>query len=89
MDRKAKLLKAGCGEPTVMSQAGRVGSKPGEGAEDGHGHRAPLCALVPGDSVPGDSVPGDSDEVSSFLRLKFGPCELDMGPYSMPDNKHL
>ena len=84
MDRKAELLKAGCGEPTVMSQAGRVGSKPGEGAEDGHGHRAPLCALV-----PGDSVPGDSDEVSSFLRLKFGPCELDMGPYSMPDNKHL
>ena len=52
----AQLLKAGCGEPGIMSQAGRVGTKPGEGAEDGHGHRAPRCALVPGDDVPGDSV---------------------------------
>ena len=51
----AQLLKAGCGEPGIMSQAGRVGTKPGEGAEDGHGHRAPRCALVPGDDVPGDS----------------------------------
>ena len=76
---KAELLKAGCGEPGIMSQAGRVSTKPDEGAKNGHGHRAPWCYLVP----------GDSDEVSSFVRLKFGPCELDMAPYSMPDNKPL
>ena len=56
-----------------MSWAGRVGMKPVEGAEDGHGHTAPRCSLV-----PEDNVPGDSDEVSSFVRLNFGPRDLDM-----------
>ena len=60
-----------------MSRAGRVGLKPGEGAEDGHGHTAPRYVWT-SSLVPEDNVPRDSDEVSSFVRLNFGPCDLDM-----------
>lgn len=31
----------------------------------------------------------ETDEVSSFVRLKFGPCEFDMEPCCMPGNEHL
>ena len=74
IDRKADLSEAGCGEPSCMARAGSVGSE----AEDGQRHRAlgVPCFL-------------ETDEVSSFVSLKFGPWELDVETCRMPGNKHL